>query len=310
MNKIAFLFPGQGSQYVGMGKELVSVFPDAKEIMDKANSILDFNVEKLCFEGPEVKLNNTEYTQPAIYTISYIVNMILNKKEIYPDMVAGHSLGEYSALASAGVYDFEDGLKLVRNRGQIMKNTVPDNMGSMAAIIGLSDEKLLLICQQVEGICEVANYNSPGQIVISGEKDTIDKACKMADENGAKKTVKLDVSGPFHSSLMKPAEEKFEVVLSNIEIKRPKFPVVANVTADIVESPSEIKELLLKQLSGSVRWVESIELMKSRGVETFIEVGPGRVLKGLLRRIDRSLNAYNVQDIKSLDKLLNKMVYG
>lgn len=307
MSKIAFIFPGQGSQYIGMGKEIVENFPVAAEIMDKANNILDIDLKKLCFSGPIEKLNNTENTQPGVYTISYIIYQILKEKGISPDIVAGHSLGEYSALAASRVFSFEDGLKLVRQRGTIMNNAVSTGKGAMAALIGLEDEKVLLICQKVDGICEIANYNSPGQIVISGEKEAVKQACSLAEEAGAKKAVELAVSGPFHSSLMKSAEREFAIEIDKVEFNKPKYPVVVNVTADFVEETTDIKNLLLRQLSASVRWVESMKRIISQDIDTFIELGPGRVLKGLMRRIDRSANAYNVEDLKSLEKSLKKI---
>ncbi|MEJ6952164.1 ACP S-malonyltransferase [Natronospora cellulosivora (SeqCode)] len=307
MSKIAFVFPGQGSQYVGMGKEFIEQFSFAEDIIENANKILDFNLKELCLNGPVEDLNNTRNTQVAIYTISYIINKVLESKDIYPDIVAGHSLGHYSALAASEVLSFEDGLNLVQNRGIIMSDGIEDLEGSMAAIIGLEEEKILFICQKVEGVCELANYNSPGQVVISGEIRAIKEACALAEEGGAKKVVELKVSGPFHSSLMEKAESRFAEYLKDISFNQPRYPIVDNVTANFLNNPLEIKELLIKQISGSVRWLESVQLMIANNVETFIEVGPGRVLKGLMRRIDRSVNAYNVEDIKSLDKLITKL---
>lgn len=303
--KIAFIFPGQGSQYIGMGKELVENFPLAAEIMEKANEILELDLAGLCFNGPAEELNLTENTQPAIYTISYMVTRLLNEEGIYPLLAAGHSLGEYSALAAAGVFSFEEGLRLVRQRGILMNRAVPDNQGSMAAIIGLEDKIVQEICQEVNGICEIANYNSPGQIVISGEREAVEAACQLAEDKGARRTVGLKVSGPFHSSLMKRAAEDFANIIGEIEFKKPAFPVVSNVTADFVEEPEEIKGLLIKQISNSVRWVESIKLIQAQGVNTFIEAGPGKVLRGLLRRIDSSLTTYNIDDPKTMQDFLN-----
>ena len=302
---IAFIFPGQGSQYIGMGKELVENFPLAAEIMEKANEILELDLAGLCFNGPAEELNLTENTQPAIYTISYMVTRLLNEEGIYPLLAAGHSLGEYSALAAAGVFSFEEGLRLVRQRGILMNRAVPDNQGSMAAIIGLEDKIVQEICQEVNGICEIANYNSPGQIVISGEREAVEAACQLAEDKGARRTVGLKVSGPFHSSLMKRAAEDFANIIGEIEFKKPAFPVVSNVTANFVEEPEEIKGLLIKQISSSVRWVESIKLIQAQGVNTFIEAGPGKVLRGLLRRIDSSLTTYNIDDPKTMQDFLN-----
>lgn len=307
MKKIAFMFPGQGSQYVGMGREIMKEFPNAARLMERAKAVLEMDIEKLCFAGPAKELNNTRNTQPAIYIVSMMINRVLSEKGIEPAVVAGHSLGEYSALAAAGVFSFEDGLRLVRQRGILMDEALPGGQGIMAAVIGLDPEQILSICQQVGGICEVANYNSPQQIVISGEVAATREAMKLADESGARRVVELDVSGPFHSSLMRPAREKLVGIIKEIDFKEPSVPVIANTTANYVKDVEEIKEALINQLTSSVRWVESINLMVKDGVNTFIEVGPGRVLKSLLRKINRSVKAYNVEDIKSLNQLLKEL---
>ena len=306
-NKIAFLFPGQGAQYVGMGKELMEEFSAAREIMDKADQILDTDIKRICLEGPKEDLNHTSNTQPAIFTVSMMANQILTDRGIIPTIVAGHSLGEYSALAAARSFSFEDGLNLVRKRGIFMDEALPAGLGSMAAIIKLDQEKIAEICDKVDGVCEIANYNSPSQIVISGEKEAIGEAVELAKEAGALKAVELDVSGPFHSTLMEPAREKLSEEINKVDLTDPSVPVVANASASKQDTADSIKENLLAQLTSSVRWIESMELMIDNGIDTFIEVGPGRVLKGLMRRIDRSVNVYNVQDVKSLNKTLDKL---
>ncbi len=305
--KIAFMFSGQGSQYVGMGAELLEEYEVAKDIMQEANSILGFDLEHMILEGPEADLNNTKNTQPAIYTMSAMVRKVLAEKGIEPSAVAGHSLGEYSALAAAGVISFADGLKLVRRRGELMDEALPEGQGTMAAIIGLNKEEILEICEKTDGVCEVANYNSPAQIVISGEVAAIAKAVELAEEAGAKKVIPLSVSGAFHSKLMAPAKKELTEVINEIEFNKPKLPFVANVTAGYLTDPAEIKAALIDQLDHSVRWVESIEVLREDGYQTFIEVGPGRVLKGLMRRIDRKADAYNVEDAKSLKKTMSKI---
>jgi len=307
-DNIAFVFPGQGSQYVEMGKDFYDNYEVAREYFDKANDILDIDLKKLCFEGPEDELTATQNTQPAIFTVSMIAYEILKAEGIEPKMVAGHSLGEYAALCSAGVFDFETGLKLVRKRGELMASAVSEgSKGTMAAIIALKRDKIEEICSEVEGVCELANINSPIQIVISGEEKAVHAAMEKADEAGAKKIVELNVSSAFHSQLMEPAKNKLEEYINTIEFNDPEVPVIANSTADFVKNRDEIVAALKEQLTNPVRWVESMELMGENDIELALEVGPGRVLKSLMRRIDRSIKTYNVQDQASLEKAMKKI---
>ncbi len=306
-NNLVFMFSGQGSQYVGMGKELYENYEAAKNILDEANQILDFDLKDMIFNGPEEDLNNTKNTQPAIYTVSAMVKAVLNENGLQAAAAAGHSLGEYSALHAAGVLSFADGLKLVRRRGELMDQADPDGKGTMAAVIGLADEEVEAVLAEIDGIVTVANYNSPGQVVISGEVEAVGAAEKKLAEKGAKRVIPLTVSGAFHSPLMEPAREELKSTIEAVDFNDAEIPLIANVTADYVKNSSEIKDALIKQLDNSVRWVETIARYKEDGYEDYVEVGPGRVLKGLMRRIDRSLNAYNVEDEKSLKKTLKKL---
>ena len=306
-NNLVFMFSGQGSQYVGMGKELYENYDAAKKVLDEADQILDFDLKDMIFNGPEEDLNNTKNTQPAIYTVSAMVKAVLNENGFQASAAAGHSLGEYSALYAAGVLSFADGLKLVRRRGELMDQADPDGKGTMAAVIGLADEEVEAVLAEIDGIVTVANYNCPGQVVISGEVEAVGEAEELLGEKGAKKVIPLSVSGAFHSPLMEPAKEELKNTIEAVDFNDAQIPLIANVTADYVKSSSEIKEALIKQLDNSVRWVETIERFKEDGYEDYVEVGPGRVLKGLMRRIDRSLNAYNVEDEKSLNKTLKKL---
>jgi [acyl-carrier-protein] S-malonyltransferase len=306
-DNLVFMFSGQGSQYVGMGKELYENYEAAKNVLDEANQILDFDLKEMIFNGPEEDLNNTKNTQPAIYTVSAMVKAVLNDNGFQAAAVAGHSLGEYSALQAAGVLSFADGLKLVRRRGELMDQADPDGKGTMAAVIGLADEEVEAVLEEIAGIVTVANYNSPGQVVISGEVEAVGAAEKKLAEKGAKRVIPLSVSGAFHSPLMEPAKEELKNTIEAVDFNDAQIPLIANVTADYVKNSSEIKAALIKQLNNSVRWAETIERFKKDGYEDYVEVGPGRVLKGLMRRIDRSLNAYNVEDEKSLKKTLKKL---
>lgn len=305
--KIAFLFPGQGAQSVGMGQDLIENFSQADELIDEANRLLGFNLKSLCFDGPKEELDQTINTQPAIFAISIIADRILRSNGVEPVMTAGHSLGEYSALCSAGIFDFKEGVKLVRKRGEYMERALPAGRGGMAAIIKLDKEKIIDICDRVSGICEIANYNSPLQTVISGEKDAVHEAVELARDEGALKAIELDVSGPFHSSLMEPAREKLAAEIDKIDFNQPTVPIVANVSADFAEDIDEIRDNLLAQLTNSVRWEESMRHMVESDVDTFIEVGPGQILKGLMKRIDRSVDFHNVFDRESLDQTFDKL---
>lgn len=290
MKNIAFLYPGQASQYVGMGKDLYEKFNRAKEIFDQANELLGFDLRTICFEGPGEELKQTRVTQPAIFVHSIIVTELLAEQNIRPAMAAGHSLGEYSALVAAGAISFEHGLRIVKQRGELMQQAGEKQSGTMAAIIGLSGQDVVEICREARsaGIVEAANFNSPLQVAISGSHEGIARASELAQQRGAKKVMPLVVSGAFHSPLMESAQQELKATLMEIDIQTAKFPVYANVTALPVKNPDEIRQMLYKQLTHPVRWVETIENMISDGADDFYEVGPRNVLAGLLKRINRS----------------------
>ncbi len=304
MAKIAFLYPGQASQYVGMGKDLYDKFTIAKEIFLKANELLGFELTLVCFEGSENELKQTQITQPAIFVHSVIVTQILAEKNIVPDMAAGHSLGEYSALAAAQAISFEDGLRVVKKRSELMQHAGETQPGTMAAIIGLSAHEVIEICKQASstGIVEPANFNSPQQIAISGSHESIAHATELAMQKGAKKVIPLVVSGAFHSPLMESARKELQVALQDIDIQPAKFPVYANVTAKPVQSAEEIRDLLYKQLTHPVRWVETIENMIADRATDFCEVGPGNVLTGLVKRINRD---FHVQTKGKVEEIIS-----
>lgn len=307
MGKLAFLFPGQGSQYVGMGKELAEKFPEARTIFKQADAVLDYPLSQLCFSGPKEELTLTENTQPAVLTTTIAILRVLQSHDMpKPDYVAGHSLGEYSALVAANVLTFEDALLLVRRRGQFMEEAVAAGEGTMSAIIGLSMEQVEAVCRQARqfGVVGPANFNCPGQVVIAGEVAAVRKANELALEAGAKRAIQLDVSGPFHSSLMTGAAEKLRDELVKTEFHEPQVKVIANVNAEIINSSAEARENLVSQVNNPVRWQESMEKLISLGVDTFVEVGPGKVLTGLMKKIDRSVTMLNVEDQASLEKVL------
>ncbi|WP_077615129.1 ACP S-malonyltransferase [Caenibacillus caldisaponilyticus] len=313
MGKIAFVFPGQGSQAVGMAQDVAGRFPEIKALFDKADARLGYQLSDIIFNGPAETLTLTENAQPAILTASVAMLSLLEKEGLVPDYVAGHSLGEYSALVAAGALAFEDAVYAVRMRGLYMEEAVPAGTGAMAAVLGLDAARLAEVCDEVSrsgDLVQLANLNSPGQIAISGTKAGVEKASAAAKEAGAKRVIPLNVSGPFHSELMKPAAEKLKAVLEAIAIADARVPVVANVTADLVTDRGMIKELLLRQIYSPVRWIESVEKLVALGVDTFVEVGPGKVLAGLIKKIERSARVLNVNDYESFEKTVADLKGG
>lgn len=298
---IAFVFPGQGSQYVGMGK---SIYETAKSLFQEATEVLGFDIASLCFEGPESELNRTENTQPAILTLSYALFKQVDALGIKPSYVAGHSLGEYTACLAAGVLSFRDAVAIVRKRGELMQNAQPEGTGSMAAVIGLDEETLKGICESITNFyVDLANLNCPGQIVISGQAHAVVKASEIAKERGAKKVIPLQVSIPSHCKLMKEASEKFSNFLKNYTFHEPEIPIVSNVDAKEKKNVYEIIDALVRQLYMPVRWQDCVEYMISKGVDTFIEIGPGKVLSGLIKRINSGVRVLNVDKFEDLEKL-------
>ena len=309
MGKVAFVFPGQASQYTGMGKELAEKYPVARAVFDEADKALGFSVSKLCFEGTEDDLKLTANTQPAILTVSVAAGRVLAEKGIVPDFVAGHSLGEYSALVAAGSVKFADAVKLVHKRGTYMQEAVPAGQGAMAAIMGLSPAVVQDACKRAaEGeICSPANLNSPEQTVISGHAGAVKRAVEIASQLGAKRSMVLPVSAPFHSALMMPAQEKLEEDLNAAAFEDLQVPLVTNVDADSIRQGEEARSALIRQVTMPVRWEESMRMLLDEGVNTFVEVGPGRVLTGLMRQIERSVATLNVEDEKSLQATVEKI---
>ncbi|GAC1673181.1 MAG: ACP S-malonyltransferase [Candidatus Acidiferrum sp.] len=309
MGKVAFVFPGQASQYPGMGKELAEKHPAARAVFEEAEAVLGFPISKMCFAGSEDELKLTANTQHAIITVSVAVYRVLAEKGFKPEYVAGHSLGEYSALVAAGALKFSDAVRLVRNRGKYMQDAVPAGEGAMAAIMGLSPAVVLDVCKRAaeNEICAPANLNSQEQTVISGHAGAIKRAVEIASQQGAKRAVILAVSAPFHCAMMMPAQEKLEHDLKKVEFSELKMPLVTNVDADTIESGEAARQALVRQVTMPVRWEESVRLLIDEGVNTFVEVGPGRVLSGLLRQIERSVATLNVEDEKSLAATVEKI---
>ncbi len=302
-SEIAFIFPGQGSQHPGMGKDFADSFPAARQVFEEADEALAFSLSELCFNGPAEQLQLTENTQPAILTTS-IAALSAMRAEGFPEpaFVAGHSLGEYSALVAAGALSLADAVRTVRKRGQYMQEAVPVGAGAMAAILGAELETVNAGCEEASQgqVCSAANINSPSQVVIAGETGAIDRAIVILKERGAKRAMKLNVSAPFHCAMMKPAEGRLAADLDTIQFSDLRFPVITNVDARAVRSGNEVRDGLVRQVSQPVRWLESVEFLISQGVKTFIEVGPGKVLSGLVRQIDRSVQCLNVEDEVSL----------
>lgn len=303
--KRAFIFPGQASQFVGMGKDLYEQFDPAKKYFDLANEILDRDLKQICFEGPEEELKQTYNTQPAIFVHSVIVFTLLKDKNILPEGAAGHSLGEYSALVAAGSLSFEDGLRLVKIRSELMYRAGKEKPGTMAALIGLTPEQVYELCENLkgDGIIQPANFNSPGQIAISGEVDVIRKVIEAAKDMGARKAVELVVSGAFHSPLMESAQEGLKDALEQTAFKDANVPLYPNVSANPIQNKNQIRDMLYEQLSKPVLWQKSMENMIKDGYDKFYEIGPGKVLKGLLKRIDRSVPCIEIGTIQNLENI-------
>lgn len=307
MGKIAFVFPGQGAQAVGMGRDVYEAVPNSRAVFQKGDEVLGFPLSQLIFEGPDSELKQTVNTQPALLTASVAYLEALNEKGFTADYVAGHSLGEYSALVAAGVLSYEDAVRLVRLRGQFMEEAVPGGQGAMAAVLGADREALGELCKKISeesGIVELANVNCPGQIVVSGSQAGVNAVIERVKEAGGKRAIPLEVSGPFHSSMMKAAAERLADELNNVTFNAPTVPVVVNVTAAPVTDPEEIRQLLVRQVYSPVLWQDSIEWLIANGVDTIFEIGSGSVLAGLIRKIDKTVKVININSLESVQTVL------
>ena len=304
MNKLAFIFPGQGAQKVGMGKDFYETFDNVKEIFDGACEWLDLDIKALCFEEND-KLNLTEYSQPALVTTCLAMADVLRNKGIEPDISAGLSLGEYCAIATAGAISVKDAITTVRKRGILMEQAVPAGQGAMVAVLGMTAEEIDKVVDSISDV-SVANYNCPGQIVITGKKRSVEEAGEKLQEAGAKRVVPLNVSGPFHSAMLEEAGEKLADVLEKVTISELQIPYVTNVTAEFVNDHQKIRSLLAKQISSPVKWQQSVEAMIAEGVDTFVEIGPGKTLAGFMRKINRNVKVYNVQTVEDIEKVVQE----
>ena len=303
----AFIFPGQGAQVVGMGKDFYEKYEESREIFDKASELLGFDMKELCFEN-EKDINITEYTQPALLTVSVAILRVLEQKGIRPDVCAGLSLGEYCAMVASEVMSFEDAVKTVRQRGILMQEAVPLGVGAMCAVLGLDGETVNKVCQGADDVY-VANYNCPGQIVISGKAEAVEQAAGLLKEAGAKRCMMLNVSGPFHSPLLREAGDKLAEVLKDVKLNDGfTIPYVTNVTAEYVNTTEEIRELLRKQVSSSVMWQQSVENMIAKGVDTFVEIGPGKTLAGFMKRINKEVRMVNIGSVEDLEKAVELLI--
>lgn len=305
MSKIAFIFPGQGAQYCGMGQDFYEKNSTARQIYDKATELLGFSMPQLCFEDQD-RLDRTEYTQAAMVTTSIAMMRVLEEQGIFPDVAAGLSLGEYCAMAAAGVMSDEDAIRTVRERGILMQEAVPVGIGSMAAVLGLNAGQIEEVLAPLQDV-QIANYNCSGQIVISGKKEAVEEASVLLKEAGAKRIVPLNVSGPFHSSMLKEAGEKLAQVLENVQIYDPVIPYASNVTAEYVRSADEVRPLLAKQVSSSVRWQQTMEMMIQDGVDIFIEIGPGRTLSGFMKKIAKDVKVLRVEKIEDIEQTVQAL---
>ncbi|WP_432628037.1 ACP S-malonyltransferase [Brotaphodocola sp.] len=305
MSRIAFIYPGQGAQVCGMGQDFYEQTETGKKVFDLATEILGFSMPELCFEKND-RLDITEYTQAAMVTTSIAMTKVLEENGVKPDVTAGLSLGEYCALYAAGVMSEKDAIATVRQRGILMQEAVPVGQGAMAAVLAMDASAIEEVIADIEGV-QIANYNCPGQIVISGKKEAVETACEKLKEAGAKRTIMLNVSGPFHSKMLTGAGEKLGEVLAQVEVHKPQIPYVANVTASYVTEADEVKPLLTKQVSSSVRWQQSVETMLADGVDTFIEIGPGKTLAGFMRKIDRTAKVYNVEKLEDVQKVVEAL---